>query len=125
MSKNGNTETTKQAIASQEGGVVAKLQKHKAAHSGTDSTLLPETGITVTWPSFRAHATWMKAQKLARKNPLSVTDVYLALVCKFDGERLTLEQFSELLPTNDVLVLTGKVLGDEDEGGETGGNALH
>lgn len=121
MSKDTTPENTS---GSKDGGVVAKLKQHKASKTGTDRTTLPETGILVTWPSFRAHAMWMKAQRLSKKNPLSVTDIYLALVCQFDGEKLTLDQFKELLPTNDVLHLVGEVMGD-DEDEDAGGNALH
>jgi len=107
----------------EDSGVVARLKKHKAENTGFDETILPETGITVTWPKFQPHAGWMRAQRVANKNPLSTSDIYLSLLCKFDGEKLTIDEFKQLVPTGDVLHLTGEVLGDDDEDEDDAGNA--
>lgn len=104
--------------------LIAKLKKHKEENKGQASTTLSETGITVTWPKFKPHWVWSKALRLSKKNPLSVTDNYLPLLCKFDGEHMTLEEFKELIPTNDILDLTSEVMGDDDES-EDEGNVLH
>tara|TARA_R100001369_G_scaffold50217_2_gene76939 strand:+ start:722 stop:1090 length:369 start_codon:yes stop_codon:yes gene_type:complete len=107
-----------------ETGVIAKLKKHKASQTGTQDTTLPETGIKVTWPKFQSHGMWMKAQRLSKKNPMGVADIYMALICKFDGESMTLTDFNDLVPTGDALHLLGEVMG-EDEDEDDAGNALH
>lgn len=105
--------------------VVRKLKEHKKANRGSETVKLPETQVSVTFPKFRAHAVWMKAQRLSRKNPMNVTNVYLALVCRFDGQKLTLEQFADLIPSNDVLFLIEEVMGDDESwDDEDEGNAL-
>lgn len=105
----------------EDSGVVARLKKHKAEKTGSNETLLPETGIKVTWPKFQPHAVWMRAQRAAKKNPMATSDIYMTMVCRFDGDRLTLDEFKQLVPTSDVLHLTGEVLGegfdDEDDAG--------
>lgn len=107
-------------------GVRAKLTAYRAAHDGEASTVLPATGIRVSWPAHIPHATWMKAQRLAKKAPLNVANIYLALVCKFDGEKLTLEEIGELIPAADMLHLTGEVLGDdEDDEADAAGNVIN
>lgn len=113
---------TKTETPNEDGGVVALLKQHKAESTGFDDTTLPETGIKVTWPMFQPHSTWMKAQRLAKKNPLSTSDIYLSLLCKFNGEKLTLDEFKTLIPTGDVLHLTGEVLGDNEDDEDDAGN---
>jgi hypothetical protein len=103
--------------------LIAKLKKHKADNVGSDETTLPETGIKVTWPQFKPHSIWGKATRLSKKSPLSVTDNYLPLLCKFDGENMTVEEFKQYIPTDDILHLTGEVMGDDDEGDDDVGNA--
>ena len=102
--------------------LIAKLKKQKAEKSGFDATVLPETGIIVTWPQFKSHGVWMKATRLAKGNPQGVMNTYLPLLCKFDGEKLTIAEFKELVPTDDVLFLLGEVMGDKlpGEDGEDG-----
>ena len=103
--------------------LIAKLKKHKADNVGSDETTLPETGIKVTWPKFKPHSIWSKATRLSKKSPLSVTDNYLPLLCKFDGENMTVEEFKQYIPTDDILHLTGEVMGDDDEGDDDVGNS--
>ncbi len=98
----------------EDGGVVALLKKHKAEAEGVNETTLPETGVKVTWPKFQPHHVWTKAQRLAKKNPFGTADIYVALLCKFNGERLTVDEFKELVPTGDALHLTGEVMGDDE-----------
>lgn len=111
---------TKEQTTEADTGVIAKLKKHKAAKSGTQETQLPETGIKVTWPKFQSHGMWMKAQRLSKKNPMGVADIYMALICKFDGEAVTLTDFNELIPTGDALHLLGEVMGDDDAEDDVG-----
>lgn len=117
-------DTTPTDTASADSTLIAKLKKHKANNAGSNSTKLPDTGITVSWPKFKPHHIWMKAQRLSKKNPHAVVDNYLPLICKFDGENMTLEEFKELIPTDDVLHLVGEVMGD-DEDEDVEGNVLH
>lgn len=110
-SENPTTETTVP------GGVIAKLRAHKekAKASGENSTSLPETQVDVTWPAILTHGLWMKAQRLSKKSPWSTADYYVVLACKFDGERLTMDDFQQLIPTNDALHLLGEVMGDDED----------
>lgn len=106
--------------------LVAKLKKHKADNAGMDKTVLPETGITVTWPKFKPHGIWMKASRLAKGDGHKTINIYLPLLCKFDGEQLTVQEFNELVPTDDILHLTGEIMGDMgDEDEDPEGNVLH
>ncbi len=123
MSKDDTTQTV-QDNASGDSALIEKLKKHKAANAGINETKLPDTGITASWPKFKPHHVWMKAQRLSKKNPHAVMDNYLPLTCKFDGEKMTLEEFKSLIPTDDVLHLTGEIMGDDDEEGNEG-NVLH
>jgi hypothetical protein len=104
--------------------LIAELKKQKAQKTGVDETTLPVSGIKVTWPQFKPHWVWSKAVRLSKKNPMSVTDNYLPLLCKFNGENMTVEEFKALISTDDILHLTSEVMGDEyDE--EDEGNVLH
>ncbi len=100
--------------------VVALLKKHKAEATGDNETTLPETGVKVTWPKFQPHHVWTKAQRLAKKNPFGTADIYVALLCKFNGERLTVDEFKELIPTGDALHLSGEVMGDDEDERDAG-----
>lgn len=113
MTKSENTDQVSNAPA--EAGLIAQLKAHKAANTGENDTTLPETGVIVTWPKFQPHGVWMKAQRLAKKNPFSVSDYYLSLLCKFNGERMTIDEFKSLIPTGDVLHLGAEVLGDDED----------
>ena len=107
--------------------LIAKLKKQKAQKSGEHRTTLPESGITVTWPKFQSHGAWMKAQRLAKKDVSKATNFYLTGICKFDGERMTVTEFVDLIPAQDVFHLMGEVMGDDadDDKGDDAGNALH
>lgn len=107
---------TKTKDTTEESGVVALLEQHKAENTGFDDTTLPETGVTATWPKFQPHSVWTKAQRLSKKNPFGTADNYVALLCRFNGEKLTIEEFKRLIPNGDILHLIGEVMGeDEDE----------
>ncbi|WP_282093038.1 hypothetical protein [Epibacterium ulvae] len=110
-----NSPETEQAIQSQEGGVVAKLEAYLETQKGLASTVLPATGIKVTWPKFQPRPLWLKAQRMAKKETVNVTDIYITLLCEFGGEKLTLGQFKKLIPNNDNLHLTAEIMGDDDD----------
>ncbi len=107
--------------------LVQNLKQQKAAKTGTRSTVLPNTGVNVTWPEFRSHGEWMKAQRHAKNDVTKATNFYLVSVCSFAGEQMTITDFLELIPSGDILHLTAEVIGDgvEDEDEESLGNRLH
>lgn len=115
------TKTDTQKTETKPQSVVARLQAHKAARSGNGSFILPETGVEVTFPKFIKHGNWMRAERLAKGDAPKAKSIYLQEVCRFDGEKLTLDEFSDLLPTGDVMELLGEVLGGEDD--DLGDNA--
>ncbi|WP_420011003.1 hypothetical protein [Tateyamaria sp.] len=82
----------------------------------------------MSWPQFKPHGIWMKATRLAKGDPQGAMNTYLPLLCKFDGEKLTIAEFKELVPTDDVLHLFGEVMGGMmpgEEGEDDEGNVLH
>lgn len=105
--------------------LIAKLKEHKQKSAGRKATTLPSTGVSVSWPEFKPHGIWMKANRLAKGNPQSTMDFYLPLICRFDGENMTIAEFRELIPTEDVLHLIGEVMGDDATEPDDEGNALH
>jgi hypothetical protein len=122
MSKTSTQATTSQADETAgfvDSPLIAELKRQKAERSGLDDTTLPVSGIKVTWPQFKPHWVWTKAVRLSKKNPMSVTDNYLPLLCQFNGEKMTVEEFKALISTDDILHLTGEVMGEdyEDEEG--------
>lgn len=102
--------------------VVAKLRAYRDQNSGRATTTLPQTKVVASWPKFLKHGYLMRAQRLAKGDPEKSTALYLISVCKFDGERLTLEEFQEFIPSLDALHLMGEVMGgDDDEGDDNDG----
>jgi hypothetical protein len=125
MSK--DAQQTDQNAAATEGDdspLISKLKAQKAQKTGMNSTVLPETGVTVTWPKFQSHADWMKAQRLAKKDLSRATNYYLVGICKFEGEKMSMSEFVELMPSGDIFHLMSEVMGD-DESEEDAGNVLH
>ena len=120
-----DTTTTETQQDSGDSPLITKLKRQKAGKAGTNRTTLPETGIVATWPKFQSHGAWMKAQRLAKKDFSKATNFYLTGVCKFDGEKMTVSDFVDLIPSNDIFHLMNEVMGDDadDEGDK--GNALH
>lgn len=108
--------------ASQDSDLIKKLKSKKlaAAAKGDESTTLPVSDVKVTWPSFKPHHLWSKATRLAKKSPMSVTDFYITMLCKFDGENLTIKEYREFLSTDDILHLASEVMGDADDAEEAG-----
>lgn len=105
--------------------LITKLKKQKAEKAGESRTTLPATGIVVTWPKFQSHGAWMKAMRLAKKDFAKATNFYLTGICKFDGEKMTVTDFVELIPSNDIFHLSGEVMGKDDDEEDDEGNVLH
>lgn len=98
-----------------EGGVIAKFKAYRQAHDGEASFTLPETGVVVTFPEFRKHGQWMQAMRLAKNNIGKAQAMYICSVAKFDGEKITLTDFSAYVPMNDANDLLGEIFGDSDD----------
>ena len=106
------------------GGVKEKLKAYAAAHDCAETTVLPKTGITVTYPAFRNHGRIMSAARMAKGDPQKMQVVYLAQTCLFDGEKLTVTDIAELLPDDDSGHLIRKLFGanEGEEGNEEAGS---
>ena len=121
MTKTAETPDT--AATQAKPGVIAKLKAYRSANEGDAAFVLPETGVTVTFPKFRKHGTWVSCLNLA-KNKLSKAQIlYICRVARFDGEILTDTDFRAYIPMQDANELMAEVFGggddeDEDEDGE-------
>lgn len=104
------------------GGVLAKLQAHKAATTGEASFTLPATGIVVTYPLFRGYDDWAKAQRLAGDDGAMINLYYIILICRFDGETLMANDYRELVPAGDHLAISGKLFGSPEAKVDAKGN---
>jgi hypothetical protein len=98
-------------------GLLAKLKAYKSLNEGDASTLLPECGVNVTFPKFINHGRWMKAMRLSQGDMARAQGLLVIDVCRFDGERMTLEDFEELIPAQDGLHLLGEVMAGGDDVG--------
>lgn len=107
-------------------GVVARLKARKAEleKAGQGSVALPMSGITVTFPRFKNHGRWQAAQRKAKRDVSRTQTIYLVDVCRFDGEKLTLTDYDELMPLEDTWELIAAVFGDDDDQ-DAEGNVLN
>jgi len=103
-------------------GVKAKLLAHKQANSGTDSFALPVTGIDVTFPKFRPHGLIMRAGRIAGQDVQKLQAVYVVQNCRFDGEKLTLADFEDLVPDDDSAALIKRLFATDDDEDDVGGD---
>jgi hypothetical protein len=101
-------------------GVKAKLLAHKHANSGTDSFALPVTGIDVTFPKFRPHGLIMRAGRIAGQDVQKLQAVYVVQNCRFDGEKLTLADFEDLVPDDDSAALIKRLFATDDDADDVG-----
>lgn len=97
-------------------GVRAKLQAHKQANSGFETVALKKSGITATIPKFINHGLWMKAQRIAKGDTARAQAAFVCETVLFEGEKLTITDLSELVPSADTLQLIGEIFGDDEEG---------
>ncbi|WP_056036612.1 hypothetical protein [Loktanella sp. 3ANDIMAR09] len=86
------------------GDVVAKLRAYKAARDGDETCVLPQTGITVTFPKFRSHGQLMKAQRLSKGDSGKAGGILAINICRFDGQTITLADFDQF-PMGDTAKL--------------------
>jgi hypothetical protein len=75
----------------------------RQANSGVETDTLKRGGIACTVPKFINHGRWMKAQRVAGGD---VAKAQVAFVCEtvlFAGEKLTITDLSELVPSANTL----------------------
>ncbi|PYE87502.1 hypothetical protein [Phyllobacterium leguminum] len=108
-------------------GVRAKLKAHKEASAGSRTVKLDESGIECTVLNFINHGAWMRAHRTAKGDNPKAQASFVAEVVRFEGEKLTLTDLTELVPAGDMLQLIGEVFGGKDGGDSEGepGKALN
>ncbi|WP_457798093.1 hypothetical protein [Methylocystis sp. S23] len=96
---------------------LAKLKafKEKAVAAGEISHVLPDSGVTITLPAFKPNAAWMKAQAMGDGDADRARRIYIVTLCRFDGERLTLDEYSDLISATDHLACVAKVFESEED----------
>ncbi|MBO9421707.1 hypothetical protein J7481_19525 [Labrenzia sp. R4_2] len=106
-------------------GVIAKLKAYRAANEGDETFVLPETGVTVTFPKFRKHGVWASCTRLAKNNLGKAQVLYICRVAKFDGETITASDFGAYIPLTDANELMTEVFvaGEDDDGEDSEGKA--
>lgn len=105
-------------------GVLARLQHHRAEREGVVSFQLPETGVTVTFPKFKPYDLWQRAQRLGDGKTGQFQLYYIVALCQFDGERLTKNDYAELIPADDHVAILNHIYaneGDEENTAEAEG----
>lgn len=88
---------------------IAKLRAHKESLAGDETFPLPDSGVVVTLPKFKPNAIWMKAQQMAEGDQARAQMIYVTQLCMFDGERLTLNDYRELISGPDHLEIVSRV----------------
>lgn len=94
--------------------VADKLRAAKAARSGYDSITLPESGVVARIPKFKPYDAWAKAQRLGGKDQAMVMIYFVTALVRFDGERLTVGDYRDLISASDHLALIGKLYGGDE-----------
>lgn len=110
---------TKSAEPAAERSVIAKLRAAKEAAEGqSDTFVLASSGVTVSIPKFRAYGPWNKAAQMAGKNLAMMNTIYITMVALFDGEKLTIGEYQELIPAPDHIQISARLFAaDEDDAG--------
>jgi len=91
--------------------VVEKLKAQKELRKDkTGSIELPISGVTVTYPLFIMHSEVKKANRIAKgksdeERAINAQTLLIVNICKFDGEKLTAAEFSDLLDMTDISAL--------------------
>lgn len=90
---------------------LAKLRAHKEAakEKGDLSFTLPESGVVVTMPRFRSNRDWMKAQALSGGDQRRGNMIWATLICRFDGERISMADYEELISAADNIEVINKL----------------
>ena len=117
---------SKQPDQTGDSALIRNIKKQNAATPEFRSTVLPATGVTVTWPGFRSHKDVQKAYGIAKEDTDRMANLYLVDLCTFDGERITETDLIELIPSEDIVHLTNEVFGQgEKKDGNDMGNPRH
>lgn len=101
-------------------GVRARLKAHKEKNGGARTVTLKESGVVCDIPKFINHGAWMRAQRIGGSDVPKAQAAFICEAVLFDGEKLTVTDLAELVPSGDALQLIGEVFGkgEDDEGKE-------
>ena len=77
----------------------------------TQGIRLDDTGVVVAMPRFKPYPAWTRAQRLGAGDQGRTQEYYIVSLCTFDGERLSVEDYRDLVPANDHLQILGRVFG--------------
>lgn len=102
--------------------VIDKLKAHRAAHDGETVFLMPETGVSVTFPAFRNHGQWQRCLRLAKNDLTKAQILYICQIAQFDGQKLTDSDFRSYIPLNDANELLAEIFGGSDGEDDDAGN---
>lgn len=100
--------------------VVAKLQAHKEANTGTYEVPLKKSGVVCTVPKFINHGLWMRAQRIGKGDIAKSQAAYITETVQFEGEKITLTDLSDMVPAADSLQLINELFGGEDDADSEG-----
>ncbi len=108
-------------------GVRAKFAAQKDAKSGTRSVTLAESAVECQVPNFINHGVWMRAQRLAKGDVPKAQVAFIAETVRFEGEKLTITDLSELVSASDMMQLLGEIFGsdDDEDAGDKGNGTAH
>ncbi|MDE2579747.1 MAG: hypothetical protein KGL46_13150 [Hyphomicrobiales bacterium] len=90
--------------------IIGKLRAAKAARGGHSKITLPETGVVVTAPNFKPSAAFIAAQ-VNEPDAVKAQIAFVINICVFDGERLTADEYADLIPARDHLEIISMVMG--------------
>ena len=88
-----------------------KLKRYNAENDGDQTLSLKKTGIEVTLPKVIKHKDMMASQVKARGKSQKIQSIVIADLCRFEGERWTIDLIDEL-PSSDVAQLVALLFGD-------------
>ena len=99
-------------------GVRGRLAAYREETSGDLTTVLPKTGVEVSYPAFIPHEKIMLASKATGKAKSKMLSVAASMLCTFEGEKLTDAEIRRFLPNADVVHLSGLLFGKDEDGDE-------
>lgn len=103
---------------------LAKLKAYRtqAIAAGNITFALPDSGVEVTLPTFKGNGQWIKAQMLSDGGHERAVVIYICQLCLFDGERLTRDEYDELISRADHTALANKVFETEADRAKKAGS---
>lgn len=103
-------------------GVRAKLAAYKEENKGERTVTLNGSGVVATIPNFISHAVWMHAVRQAAGDGSQAQAAFICEAVRFDGEKLTLTDFRDLLSTDDGRQVVSEVFNRKPAEGTGTGN---